>query len=98
MGYRRPHHRRAHTRTNSDGSKSYVKETDVKGHDYKENHQRETYISYSGDENIIDGFLGLLLLACIILFVLGLLLRWDDTLWYFVIGLVSFLLLYLRNK
>lgn len=32
MGYRRPHHRRAYTRTNSDGSKSYVRESEVKGH------------------------------------------------------------------
>ena len=46
MGYRRPHHRRAHTRTNADGSKSYVKECDVKGHNYNGN--TDKYYSQMG--------------------------------------------------
>lgn len=98
MGYRRPHHRRAHTRTNADGSKSYVRETDVKGHEY----ERESQRSYSSsDGNLSSGLDGLLILLAIsgsILFVLGSLLGWDDTFWYAGLAAVSIVFSLLRQK
>ena len=96
MGYRRPHHRRAHTRTNADGSKSYVKETDVKGHDY--NREAQYNYSNSSSGSGFDELLALVAAACFILFILGSLLRWDDVLWYFVIFVASLIWFIVRNK
>ena len=96
MGYRRPHHRRGHIRTNPDGSKSYVKESDVKGHDYNRKPQHTSSNSSIG--NGFDELLATISIACLILFILGTLLRWDDTLWYFVVFIVSLVWSIVRNK
>ena len=96
MGYRRPHHRRAHTRINADGSKSYVKETDVKGHNY--NNKPHYNYSNSTSSNWFDELLATIALAGFILFILGGLLRWDDVLWYFLIFIVSLIWVIIRNK
>lgn len=94
MGYRRPHHRRAHTRTNADGSKSYVRESDVKGHNY----EKEKGHSYSSSGDGLGELFATVAFAGFILFILGLLLRWDDTLWFLGVFAVSLLLMYIRNK
>ena len=96
MGYRRPHHRRAHTRTNTDGSKSYVKETDVKGHNY--NRKPRYNFSNSSSGNGFDELLATIAVAGFILFILGVLLRWDDVVWYFLIFIVSLIWFIVRNK
>ena len=95
MGYRRPHHRRAHTRTNADGSKSYVKESEVKGHDYEKKSQ---YTSSTSSDSGLDGLLATIALAGFLLFILGALLRWDNVLWFFVIFIVSLVWFIVRNK
>lgn len=48
MGYRRSHQRRAHMRTNADGSKSYVKESHVKGHEVRKYRNYSSSSGYSG--------------------------------------------------
>ena len=93
MGYRRPHHRRAHTRTNADGSKSYVRETDVKGYGCG----KEKEHTYSGSGDGFGELLATIALAGFFLFVLGLLLRWDDTLWFLAVCAVSLLLMFIRK-
>ena len=96
MSYRRPHHRRAHIRTNSDGSKSYVSKAFVRGHKYN---KEETYYSNDKQTHNVDNPLGgvafLIGVACLILFLLGLILGWGgvDLLIYaiiFIICLVVF--------
>ena len=94
MGYRKPHHRRAHTRTNADGSKSYVRETNVKGHDY----EKEAECSHSASGDGWGEILATFALAGFILFILGLLLRWDNILLFFGVFVVSLLLMCVRNK
>lgn len=97
MGYRRPHHRRAHTRTNADGSKSYVKECDVKGHNYNGNTDKYYSRSHNDEYDVLDGILFLVSISGLILFVLGLILHWSDTLWYLLILVGSLLWLIKRN-
>ena len=94
MRYRRPHHRKAHTRTNADGSKSHVRESDVKGHDY----EKEKEHTYSGSGDGLGELLATFAFAGFILFVLGLILRWDDTLWFLVVFMVSLLLMFIQNR
>lgn len=98
MGYRRPHHRRSHTRTNADGSKSYVKASDVKGHNYNKKTEHYSSSSSSNDYDGLDKILFYISLACFICFILGLILRWSDALWYLLIFLPTHFWLYKRNK
>ena len=99
MGYRRPHHRRAHTRINADGSKSYVKASDVKGHNYNKNIETISYsTSDSNEYDVLDKILFYLSLACFICFILGIILRWSDVLWYLLIFAVAHFWLCKRNK
>ncbi|MEE1078927.1 MAG: hypothetical protein UIC64_07735 [Agathobacter sp.] len=95
MGYRRPHHRRAHTRTNSDGSKSHVKECEVKGHNYDKKNQTSFYSG--SDMNALDELLLTIAFVCFILFVLGLLLGWEDALTYFVLFLITLVFIWIRK-
>ncbi len=100
MGYRRPHHRRAHTRTNSDGSKSYVSKAFVRGHKY--NKEETSYPNEEQTHNVdnpLGGIAFLIGLACFILFILGLLLRWDgvDLLIYAVIFIIC-LVVFVKQK
>ena len=96
MGYRRAHHRRAHTRINSDGSKSYVKEAYVKGHEF--NRKPQYNYSNTSDGNWFDEFLMLLAASCLFLFYVGSLLMWEDTLWYLVVFILSGAWFFARNK
>lgn len=99
MGYRRPHHRRAHTRTNSDGSKSSVSESFVKGHNYDRKMESKSQSCGTTSEG---GLLSAILLlfggACFILCWLGILLGWDsgEVLFYgcgFLVSLIVFFVL-----
>ena len=96
MGYRRPHHRRAHIRTNSDGSKSYVKDADVKGHRFERQNKRMDTSERNGGG--VDELLATIALACLLLFFLGVILGWDDTIWYFVGFLLSGFVMFMRKK
>ena len=98
MGYRRSHHRRAHMRTNADGSKSYVKESNVKGHSYNKNAKKLYSSSHSDEYDIVENILFYVSLACFILFLLGIILRWTDALWFLLIFLISFFWLIRRKK
>ena len=97
MGYRRSHHRRAHTRINADGSKSYVKASDVKGHNYNKNTEYYSTTS-SNDYDGLDEILFYISLACLVCFILGILLHWSDVLWYLLIFLIAHFWLRKRNK
>ena len=97
MGYRRPHHRRAHIRTNSDGSKSYVHESEVKGHDTERKNQSSSS-SGASTGSWLDELLATVAFAGLALFILGLILRWDEALWYLVLFVISLVLILVRNK
>ena len=65
MSYRHSHQRKAHMRTNADGSKSYVKESHVKGHEV--NRQRNP--SYTGSYSCSDNWLLWLLFVVVMYFI-----------------------------
>ena len=98
MGYRRPHHRRAHTRTNADGSKSYVSESDVKGHRYNKKAQYSYSSSSSNNYDTLDEILYYALISSLICFILGALLHWSGFLWCLLIFAIAHFWLYKRNK
>ena len=97
MSYRRPHHRRSHIRTNADGSKSFVKETDVKGHNY-ERGNKDSYNGSTHTGDALDELLAIVALAGFILLVLGVILCWEETLWYILVCVIPLALLYIRHK
>ena len=94
MGYRKSHHRRAHTRTNANGSQSYVRDTEVKGHNCRSEKQR----SNSYESNSVDEWLATLAFAGFTLFILGLILRWDDTVFFLMVFIIPALILLMKNK
>lgn len=79
MGYRRPHSRRAHMRTNSDGSKSYVSQSYVKGHEYNRKNEVTNFStnrSYTLIEFVVS-IVTLIGLSSLILLLLGWFLMWE---------------------
>lgn len=99
MGYRRSHYRRAHTRTNQDGSKSYVKDSYVQGHEYN---KKEDFSNIYSTASAKESFLSILILiwlSSVVLSWLGIFLDWDGVGWYSIIGIISFVIVLLScNK
>ena len=96
MGFRKSHHRRSHTRINIDGSKSYVKAADVKGHSYNRKPKYES--SYSKSSSDFDEILATSAVAGFILSFLGAILHWENILLYFVIFMIALIWYIIRNK
>lgn len=82
-------HGRTPTPTNADESEPYAKKTNM---------ERQYNYSTKRSSNGFDELLATVAVACLILFVLGALLRWDDVLLYFVIFIVSLTWFIIRNK
>ncbi|MBQ8894920.1 MAG: hypothetical protein IJ043_11015 [Clostridia bacterium] len=73
-----------------------MRESDVKGHNYERKIQYSYSSGRSGDA--LDELLAIVSFAGFILFVLGLILRWEDTLWYIAVFLIPLVLLYVQHK
>lgn len=99
MGYRRAHRRRAHTRTNQDGSESYVKESYVQGHQYN---RKKFFFDITGAADAKTQFLAILVLiwiSSIILTWIGIFFDLEGIGWYSIVGFISLVIVLLScNK